>query len=309
MNTDTKMREIGEILERAFVNDLRIEARTSPSRRRMRLTILALAGAGAGAAAAVVLATGAVGSSHASRNIGNGGSSAPQIAAAPVAHGQDTAYIVRRVSAHLATVQSDVGETVETGGNGNPGTDVTATSWGYTDPQSGVQYESSAMVSPSGTNVYDQFMVGTPIDHGARWQSTNLDPVEHLYAVTSSVGSPGPTVADDIQQIKKELDSGQATRDGTAIVDGQPTVKLTMPTQEGGWTVTLYVNSRTYAPVQSFAEAPTNAHNPSAGTGTTTEKWLPATTANIANARLAQIPPGYTQVSQTALEKANPAGR
>jgi hypothetical protein len=51
------------------------------------------------------------------------------------------------------------------------------------------------------------------------------------------------------------------------------------------------------------------AQDPSAGTGTTTEKWLPATAANIANAQLAQFPSDYTQVSQTALEKANPAGR
>ena len=119
----------------------------------------------------------------------------------------------------------------------------------------------------------------------------------------------GPTLAEDIQQIKKQLDSGRATVDGAATVDGQPTIKLTMPPQEGGWTVTLYVKSQTYAPVQSFAEAPTNAQDPSAGTGTTTEKWLPATAANIANAQLEQIPADYTQVSQATVEKANPAGR
>ena len=122
-------------------------------------------------------------------------------------------------------------------------------------------------------------------------------------------GQRGPTVADDIQQIKKELDSGQATVDGTATVDGQPTIKLTMPAQERGWTSTLYVNPQTYAPVQSFGEAPANPQDPSAGTDTTTEKWLPATAANIANAQLAQIPADYTQVSQTTLEKENPAGR
>ncbi|HEX3832753.1 MAG TPA: sigma factor-like helix-turn-helix DNA-binding protein [Solirubrobacteraceae bacterium] len=48
---------------------------------------------------------------------------------------------------------------------------------------------------------------------------------------------------------------------------------------------------------------------PSAGTDTTTEKWLPATAGNIANSQLAQIPADYPQVSQTELEKANPAGR
>jgi hypothetical protein len=62
-------------------------------------------------------------------------------------------------------------------------------------------------------------------------------------------------------------------------------------------------------PVQSFSESPADAQDPSAGTDTTTEKWLPATAGNIANAQLAQIPADYTQVSQTELEKANPAGR
>jgi hypothetical protein len=278
-------------------------ARRMARRRTARRTAAAGTPLLAAAGVAAVLAT-------------SGGSVRPSANGAPaptvtVGGGQmhDTAYIIRRVRAHLATAQSDVVETVETGGNGNPGTDVTATSWGYTDPQSGVEYSSSEMASPSGTNIYEQFMVGTPIDNGARWQSTNLDPVQHLYAVSNSVGSKGPTAADDIQQIKQELDSGQATPDGTAAVDGQPTIKLTMPVQQGGWTSTLYVNAQTYAPVQSLGEAPADAQDPSAGIDTTTEKWLPATAANIGNAQLAQIPADYTQVSQTTLEKANPAGR
>jgi hypothetical protein len=282
-----------------FVDQARRTARRRSARRAAAAGTPLLAAAGA---AAVLVTSGGSGDSSSHR------AQVPTVTVG-AGHVYDTAYIVRRVRADLDTVQNDVAETVETGGNGNPGTDVTATSWGYTDPQSGVQYESSAMVSATGTNIYDQFMVGTPIDNGARWQSTNLDPVQHLYAVTSSAGSPGPTVAEDIQQIRQELDNGQATSDGPATIDGQPTIKLTMPPQEGGWTVTLYVNSQTYAPVQSFAEAPTNAQDPSAGTGTTTEKWLPATAANIANAQLGQIPADYTQVSQTALEKANPAGR
>jgi hypothetical protein len=245
-----------------------------------------------------------------------GGSASPSSPAAPaptvtVGGGQmqDTAYIVRRVSARLASVQRDVVKTVETGGSGKPGTNVTATSWAYTDPQSGVDYSSSDMASPSGTSIYVQFMVGTPAANGTRWVYTNLDPVQHLYAVSSDAGSTSPTLADDIQQIKKELDSGRATVDGPATVDGQPTIKLTMPAQEGGWSSTLYVNPQTYAPVQSFGEAPVNPQDPSAQTDTTTEQWLPATAENIANAQLGQIPANYTQVSQTALEKANPAGR
>jgi hypothetical protein len=282
-----------------FVDHARRTARRRSARRATAAGTPLLAAAGVAAALA------------ASGGSGSPSSPGPQAPTVTVGSGQmhDTAYIVRRVRAHLATVQSDVVETVETGGNGNPGTDVTATSWRYTDPQSGVEYSSSAMASPSDTTIYEQYMVGTPIDNGARWQSTNLDPVQHLYAATTSVGPKGPTVADDIQQIKHELDSGQATPDGTGTVDGQPTIKLTMPAQQGGWTSTLYVNARTYAPVQSFSESPANPPDPSAGTDTSTEKWLPATSANIANAQLAHIPANYTQVTQTTLEKANPAGR
>lgn len=166
------------------------------------------------------------------------------------------------------------------------------------------------MISPTGTHIYEQFVVATPIDNGVRYQYTNLDPVQHLYAVSSNVGPNDmpPGAADDARQIKHELDSGKATEDGTATVNGQSTIKLTFPEAQG-WTSTLYVDSRTYRPVQSFSIEPPNPQNPSAGNDTTTENWLPATAANIAEAQLAQIPAGYTQVSQSTLEKENPAGR
>jgi hypothetical protein len=279
------------------------EARRTARRRSARRAAAAGTPLIAAAGVAAVLATGG----------GSAGPSSPETPAPTVAVGggqiQDTACIVRRVSARLATVESDVVKTVETGGNGNPGTNVTVTSWAYTDPQSGVEYTSSDMASPSGTSIYVQFMVGTPAGNGARWVYTNLDPVQHLYAVSSGAGSTRPTLADDIQRIKKQLNSGRAAVDGGATVDGQPTIKLTMPAQEGGWTSTLYVNPQTYAPVRSFGEAPVNPQDPSADTDTTTEEWLPATSENIANARLGQIPANYTQVSQTELEEANPAGR
>jgi len=136
-----------------------------------------------------------------------------------------------------------------------------------------------------------------------------LDPVQQLYAIPSNVGPNDlPGAAADAQQIKQELDSGTATEDGTATVDGQPTIKLTF-TEAQGSTSTLFVDPQTYQPVQSLSVGPANPQDPSAGTDTTTENWLPATAANIANAQLAQIPAGYTQVSQTTLEKENPAGR
>jgi hypothetical protein len=281
------------------------QARRTARRRSARRAVAAGPPLLIAAGVATVLATSA--GSHSSSPRGG------QTANVAVGGGQmrDIAYIIRRVRSHLAAAsQSDVVETVETGGNGNPGTDVTVPSWWYSDPQSGVEYSSSAMISPSGTNIYEQFVVGSPINNGIRYQYTNLDPIQHLYAVSSNVGpnDPAPDAAADAQQIKQELDSSKATEDGTATVEGQPTIKLTFPEAQGS-TSTLYVDSQTYQPVQSLSVSPANAQDPSAGTDTTTENWLPATAANIANAQLAQIPAGYTQVSQTTLEKENPASR
>jgi hypothetical protein len=284
-----------------FVDHARRTARRRSARRAAVATPPLLAAAGV----ATVLATTA-GSQRSSL-----GGKAPSIAGGG-AQLRDTAYIIRRVRAGLADLgQNDVVETVETGGNGNPGTDVTATGWWYTDAQSGVAYSSSTMATPSGTDIYEQFVVGTPTGTGMRYQYTNLDPVQQLYAVSGSVGPKDPdadNINADVRQIEKELDSGQATANGTATIDGQTTIRLIFPVAQGS-TSTLYVNSQTYQPVQGLSASPADAQNPSAGTDTTTENWLAATAANIANAQLAQIPADYTQVSQTALEKANPAGR
>jgi hypothetical protein len=281
------------------------QARRTARRRSARRAVAAGPPLLAAAGVATVLATSAGTHSSSPR----GGQTAH--VAVGGAQMRDTAYVIRRVRADLAAAsQSVVVETVETGGNGNPGTAVTAPSWSYTDPQSGVYYSSTDMISPSGTHIYEQFVVATPINDGIRYQYTNLDPVQHLYAISSNVGPNDPPLdaAADAQQIKQELDSGKATEDGTATIGGQPTIKLTFPEAQGS-TSTLYVDSKTYQPVQSLSVAPANPQDPSAGTDTTTENWLPATAANIANAQLAQIPAGYTQVSQTTLEKDNPASR
>ena len=127
------------------------QARRTARQRSVRRAIAAGPPLLAAAGVATVLAT-SVGS-HSSSPRGG------QTATVAVGSGQihDTAYIIGRVRAHLADLgQSDVLETVETGGNGNPGSDVTVPSWSYTDPQSGDYYSSTQMISPNGTNIYDQ---------------------------------------------------------------------------------------------------------------------------------------------------------
>jgi hypothetical protein len=263
----------------------------------------------AAAGVATVLAVGG-GSGHggASVQAGSGAqASAPQALSGDA---EDTAYIVRRVSANLDHAgQTEVVERVSAGGNGNPGSDSTNPVWSYTDPQTGDYYSSSQLISSNGTDVYEQYIVGAPDGNQMSYQSTNLDPVQREYAVQTSVGpvdSDNP--AADAEQIKSELASGKATQDGTATIDGQSTIKLTLP-NEAGYTDTLYVNSQTYEPVESTGEMVINPNGGADGTNTVSEKWLPATAANIVNAKLAQLPSGFNEVSQSQLEKDNPAGR
>ena len=226
------------------------------------------------------------------------------------ARAEDTAYVVRRVSAKLDQAgQTEVVEQVSAGGNGDPGSDATNPVWSYTDPQTGDYYSSSQLILPSGTDVYEQYIVGTPDGGQMRYVSTDLDPVEQEYAVQTSVGpvdADNPTA--DAQQIKSELANGKATQDGTATINGQSTIKLTLP-NIAGYTDTLYVNCKTFDPVESTGEMVINPSDGADGTNTVTEKWLAATAANIADAKLAQLPSGDTKVSQSQLEKDNPAGR
>ena len=217
---------------------------------------------------------------------------------------------MRRVSAKLDQAgPTEIVETVTAGGNGNPGSYRTSSAWSYTDPQTGDFYTSTRLTSSSGTNLYEEYIVGTPDGNQMSYRSTNLDPVQQEYAVQTSVGPANiDNSAAEVQQIKSELASGQATQDGTATVDGQATIKLTLP-KSGGYTNTLFVNSQTYAPVESTGEMVINPNDGADGTNTTTQEWLTATPGNTANAKLAQLPSGFTEVSQSQLRQDNPAGR
>jgi hypothetical protein len=268
------------------------------ARRPLRLIVPALAVAGA-AAVAVVIATAS------GQSTPSAGSSANPV------HLQETAYVIRRVRANLAAAaQNMVVEDIETGGNGNPGSDRIATSHFYTDPQTGVQYSSSTMAMPDGTVIYAQYWVGTPTSSGMSYQETELDPVQQLYSVTTSTGAADPTTSSesDAEAIRAELASGQATQHGTATIDGRQVIKLTF-TGPQDTTGTLYVDPQTYEPVRSVASSPVEADNSSAGSDSTVENWLPASAANVGTAKMDGVPADYTQVSQAKLHAANPAAR
>ncbi|HEY1776071.1 MAG TPA: hypothetical protein VGG41_07920 [Solirubrobacteraceae bacterium] len=259
------------------------------SRRRARVAVPALAVAVA-AGAAVVVATGAAGGSNGSSNIGGGGSAGSQIGA--VTHGQDVAYIVRRVRAQLVAGTGEVMEYPSTGGN------TSFDSWGYTDPQTGAQYLSSVGTLANGTTYYSETQDGTPSNGGIQYRNVFVDPIQHVYAVrvshTSAVsGLPVPA---PVQQLQQKLKSGEATREGTVTINGVAALKISFATSQGpqGTTSTLYVDPHSYEPMRFVWTA---------GTSTDAVNWLPATAANIANAEPAQIPAAYTQVSLAQFNK------
>ncbi len=272
--------------------------RTRRARRPLRLTVPALAVAAAGAVAVVI----ATASGSAPRSSGS---------SATPAHLQETAYVIRRVRANLGgAAQNTVVEDTETGGNGNPGSDRIATSYSYTDPQTGDTYTSSTMALPDGTVIYAQHWVGTPTNGGMSYRQTEVDPVQQLYSVTTSTGAADPTASSeaDAEAIRAELASGQATQQGTATIDGRHVIKLAF-TGPQDTTGTLYVDPQSYEPVRSVASSRVGSDNSSTDNDTTVENWLPASAANVAAVETDAVPAGYTQVSQAELHAADTAAR
>jgi hypothetical protein len=92
--------------------------------------------------------------------------SATQTGTGSGAHAEDTAYIIRRVRAHLAQLavagEGQVLESVWSSGNGTADyPTVNTTDWVYIDPQSGVAYQRSVDSSADGTNLMTNALVTT----------------------------------------------------------------------------------------------------------------------------------------------------
>ena len=285
--------------------------RRTPRARPRRRTVLRGAAIAAAVAVAggVVLATGAV---DGPRRPG------PRAPAGATTQARDTAYIVGRVRAHLARLavagQGQVLEKTGTIGDGTAGNPIVHnTDWAYIDPRSGVAYQRSVDRSANGTVVAIDELVTTPIRGVLHTRVTFLDPSRHTYLVDGDDAPPGGSVRSatsgtqlgiksTARQISQALRGGTVTREGDATVDGQPTIKLSVPPAPRlvaaglprHTTITLYVNSRTYAPVQEVETAPHVAGR-SAGDGSTS-RWLPTTAGTIALTR-ARVPTRYTRRS------------
>jgi hypothetical protein len=272
--------------------------------------VLAVAGA-----AAVLTLGGGSGTSGLATSGPHGSASPISTGLAP--HVQDVAYIVRRVRTHLARLAvAGEGQVLEqTTMPGNGSTDHPAsnnTDWMYIDPQSGAAYQRSVDSSADGTYLQTNALVTAPTDGSLHTRVTSLDPSSHTYftsdsavsqLVNSSTSATQLGIRSTEQQIEQALADGRVTQEGTAIVDGQSTIELSVPPasqstsgQPAHSTITLYVNSQTDQPVREVDVSPNNADDPSAGNATTTLDWLPTTAASIALTKV-QIPANYTQVS------------
>jgi hypothetical protein len=248
--------------------------------------------------------------------------SGPRGSASPVSsgltpHAQDTAYVVRRVRTHLAHLavagEGQVLEQTTTMVNGTPDYPASNnTDWMYIDPQSSVAYQRSVDTSADGTYLQTNALVTTPTDGGLHTEVTSLDPSSGTYftsdsaisqLVNDSTSGTQLGIKSTEQQIEHALADGQVTQEGTATVDGQSTIELSVApsaqstsAQPADTTITLYVNSQTDQPVREVDISPNNAEDPSAGNATTTLDWLPTTSAKIALTKV-QIPATYTRIS------------
>jgi hypothetical protein len=187
------------------------------------------------------------------------------------------------------------------------------TDWAYIAPQSGIAYQRSVDSSANGAALSINELVTTPIRGLLHTRVTFLNPSSSTYLITDDA-PPGGTVAaatsgtrlgitSTARQIDQALSGNRVTQEGTATVDGQATIKLSVPPArqlvKAGLprqtTITLYVNAHTYQPVQEVEVVPVG-HDPSARSNTSTSRWLPTTAATISLAKL-QIPAGYKHVS------------
>jgi hypothetical protein len=232
---------------------------------------------------------------------------------------RETAYIVRRVRARLAQLatagQGLVLERTGTIGNGTPGDPIVHNSdWAYVDPRSGIAYQRSVDRAAGGAVLSINTLVTTPVNGVLHTKVRFLDPSSGTYFVTGHA-PPGGTIAEaraagtqlgirsTARQIEQALKSGAVTQRGTATVDGKPTIKLLVPPSPAlvsvglprDTTITLYVDEKTYLPVEQVDDVPVG-HDGSAGHNTSVSRWLPATPLNIALTR-SRVPTGYRQVS------------
>ena len=290
--------------------------------RRRTATRVARAGVPALAVAGVatVLATSGGSGTSATGNVNlNGPAVAP--ASGGSVSAQDTAYIVKRVKAHL-TDASQGGTLIQTteyakGSVSADGTLSNLSSWliasdiDYTAAD-GSQYSFETMYNENGSTyltMSDDYnstnasgSIGASGNTGAAGAGASDDQIEinpskQLYSRNSYPVS-GPSegaLGSDSSTVRQAIQSGQVTQVGRSTANGTPAIVLSVKAANAqGSELLLYVDAQNYQPLQTVQ---TLSPSPSL----TVSQWMPATSALIAKAETTSIPSGYTEVSKAQL--------
>jgi hypothetical protein len=315
MNTETRMREIGDELERAFEKDLRAEAAAAPARRRRGMARPALAGGvGMGLAAVGVAIALVAGGGHAASTVG----ATHTAAAAPGGPSAvDTAYIIKRVKAKVAaatpsqfivsSTQYDAGN-VRADGSGTPGAKVQAE--GIYQAADGTVYRRQEWFGAGGKVRFTISDAYTPNGSGKTDDAqTVVNPSARTYNRTTYRNVPGPNaggatlgVTSSATEVQQALQTGQVSQSGTTTLDGRTVLVLTVRLSSGGGlrqSMILYVDPDTYQPLQDAVLQILTLPGTHDRGNLTTDDWEPVTQANIAAIEDASVPAGYDEVSKS----------
>ena len=290
--------------------------------RRQTATRVAGAGVSALAVAGVATVLASSGGSGPSAT-GNAHLNGPAVASVSggSASARDTAYIVKRVRAHLADVSQGAtlvqtteyakGSVSADGTLGNLSSWLIATDVDYTATD-GSQYSFETMYNQDGrtyltmsddynsTNASGSFGASGntgAAGAGASDDQIEVNPSKQLYTQNSYPVS-GPSqgaLGSDSSTVQQAIQSGQVTQVGTSTVNGTPAIVLSVKAANAqGSELLLYVDAQNYQTLQTVQTLPPSA-------SLMVSQWTPATSALIAEAETNSIPSGYTEVSKAQL--------
>jgi hypothetical protein len=247
-----------------------------------------------------------------------------------LAQARAAAYVVSRVKTALAAEhQVFEGSTMSTGdqpsvtwayGSHNRFEEFTGTQCGQVNASGDCSHQGgSERYLAAGTALVDGTLTGayvTYYDHKYSLSPVYNPPASACGRAAMGMGGPPVPTAHWSSFIKATLDCGAAKVTGHVRINGQETIQITgkpitvrlSPGEAKSvheryaralWT--LYVNPSTYLPVRTIGV--TETFGGSGGhtrfESVTNVRWLPPTSANVAQA-LVTIPPGYQQVGSAA---------
>jgi hypothetical protein len=288
-----------------IADDARHAARRRSASRMIGVGVPVLVAAGV----ATVLATGS----------GSGGATraAPSVnPGASPGHAENTAYIVRRVTARIADAghrgvvirtRLYAGTNVNTNRSFRLGA-LIGRGWDYDAPD-GTLYQRNAGINadgrPTGITGFAVTAPGSSVNRTSGFTLTTINSANHTFSRQHSVysvpaGSAATPPIVDLQssprKVQQALERGRVTEQAArATISGRRAIALVVRLPSRNHLEYLvYVDAQTDQPLRTV----TTGTAP--GAATIVADWVPVTPKNIAAAKDNSIPAGYTQVGQPA---------